>query len=154
MFLKNIPTSQTFSFKNLCQCSLISQTLTNIQLTWNQLKNIYRSIYSLDLVKLKTLKTYIVSNWANRFIQTFKFPAIPFIYLVPKPDKSFCLCVNYQGLNNLTIKNQYPLFLIRKLLTWVKKAKQFTQFYLINAYHHKKIKKSNKWKMAFKTQYN
>lgn len=33
-----------------------------------------------------------------------------------KPDGNFCLCIDYQGLNNLTIKNYYPLPLIGKTL--------------------------------------
>ena len=43
-----------------------------------------------------------------------------------KPDGSLRLCVNYQGLNNLTIKNQYLLPLINKSLDQLGRAKRFT----------------------------
>lgn len=65
----------------------------------------YRSIYSLGLVELKSLKTYIKINLDNRFIQPFKSPVKALIFLVRKPNKSLCLYVYYHGLNNLIIKN-------------------------------------------------
>ena len=63
----------------------------------------YRPIYSLGLVKLKTLKTYIETNPANEFIQPSKFPAKAPIFFVKKPYKSLCLYIDYYGLNNLRL---------------------------------------------------
>ena len=74
----------------------------------------YRPIYSLEPVEFKTLKTYIKTNLANGFIRVLKSPAGAPILFVRKPNSSFRLYVNYQGLNNLTIKNCYPLPLIGK----------------------------------------
>ena len=76
----------------------------------------YEPIYSLGLVDLETLKTYIKINLANDFIRPSKSPAGVSILFVGKPDGSLRLCVDYQGLNNLTIKNQYLLPLIDKSL--------------------------------------
>ena len=45
-------------------------------------------IYSLGLVKLKTLKTYIETNLINGFIYFFKFPARAPILFDQKPDGS------------------------------------------------------------------
>ena len=73
-------------------------------------------IYSLGPVELETLKTYIETNLANGFIRPSKSPAGAPILFDRKPDGSLHLCVDYQGLNNLTIKNRYPLPLIDKSL--------------------------------------
>ena len=62
-------------------------------------------IYSLGPVELETLKTYIETNLANGFIRPSKSLAGAPIFLDRKPDRSFCLCVNYRGLNNITIQN-------------------------------------------------
>ena len=62
-------------------------------------------IYSLGLVELETLKTYIKINLVNSFIQPFKLPARAFILFDKKSNKSLYLCVNYQNLNNIIIKN-------------------------------------------------
>ena len=76
----------------------------------------YRPIYSLDLVKLKILKTYIKTNFFNNFIWPSKSPAGALIFFIGKLDGNLYLCVNDWGLNNFTIKNKYLLSLISKLL--------------------------------------
>ena len=76
----------------------------------------YRLIYSLGPIELETFKTYIEIKLANGFIWLSKLPASALIFFVRKLNSSFYFCVNYQGLNNLTIKNRYPLPLINKSL--------------------------------------
>ena len=85
----------------------------------------YRPIYSLGPVELETLKTYIETNLANGFIRPFKSPASAFIFFVRKANGSLRLCMDYRGLNNLTIKNQYLLPLIGESLDWLSQAKRF-----------------------------
>ena len=66
---------------------------------------LFRSIYSLGLIELKTLKTYIKTNLANGFIRSSKSPAGAPILFDKKPNESLRLYVDYQSLNNITIKN-------------------------------------------------
>ena len=73
-------------------------------------------IYSLEPVELETLRTYIETNLANGLIRSSKSPVRALILFDKKLDGSFRLCVDYRGLNNITIKNQYPLPLIGKSL--------------------------------------
>ena len=82
-------------------------------------------IYSLRPVELETLKTYIKTNLANGFIRPSKSPARAPILTNRKPNRSLRLCMDYRGLNNLTIKNRYPLSLISKSLNRLGRAKQF-----------------------------
>ena len=65
----------------------------------------YDLIYSLGPVELETLKTYIENNLANGFIKPSKSPAGILILFDKKPDGTLKLCVDYQNLNNLIIKN-------------------------------------------------
>ena len=65
----------------------------------------YGSIYSLRPVELETLKAYIETNLANGFIRPSNSPTGALILFNQKSDGSLQLCVDYQGLNNLTIKN-------------------------------------------------
>ena len=83
-------------------------------------------IYSLGPIELEMLETYIETNLANGFIRSSKSPARAPILFDWKPDGSFCLCVNYRGLNNITIKNQYLLPLIGESLDWLGQARRFT----------------------------
>ncbi len=61
--------------------------------------------------------------------------------------------MNYQDLNNLTIKNWYPFLLLGKALNYLSWTKQFIQLDLTSAYHWMRIQKGNEWKTAFYTRY-
>ena len=111
-------------------------------------------IYSLGPVELEMLKTYIKTNLANGFIRPSKSPTGTSILFNWKPDESFRFCIDYQGLNNITIKNQYPLPLIGKSLDQLGRAKQFTKLDLTNAYHRIRKCEGDKWKTVFKTWYD
>ena len=110
-------------------------------------------IYSLGLVELEMLKTYIETNLANSFIRPSKFSVNAPVLFDWKPDENLRLCVNYRGLNNITIKNQYLLSLIDELLDQLNRARRFTQLDLTIAYHWMRICKGNEWKTVFWTRY-
>ncbi len=113
----------------------------------------YGSIYALSPVELETLKTYIETHLKTGFIWPSKSPAGAPILFDKKPNGSLHLCIDYQGLNNLTIKNRYPLPLIREALDRLDRAKRFTQLDLTNAYYWMRIQEGDKWKTAFRTRY-
>ena len=83
----------------------------------------YGLIYRLSPVELKIFKTYIKTNLANSFILALKLLTDALILFFYKLDDSLHLFVNYQGLNNLTIKNWYPLSLIEESLDWLSQVK-------------------------------
>ena len=114
---------------------------------------LFGPIYSLGLVELETLKTYIKTNLANGFIRYFKSLMRASILFDRKPDRSFRLCVNYRGLNNIIIKNRYLLPLIGELLDRLDQTRRFTQLDLTNTYHRMRICEVNQWKTAFWTWY-
>ena len=99
------------------------------------------------------LKIYIQTNLANGFIRPSRLPANAPILFICKKDGSFWLCVDYWGLNNLIIKNRYPLPLIGKSLERLGRAKHFTQLDLTNTYHQMRIRENDEWKTAFQTWY-
>ncbi len=104
----------------------------------------YNPIYSLRPVELETLKAYIENNLAGGFIRPFKSPTGAPIFFDKKPDSSLRLCMDYQGLNNLTIKNWYPLPLVEESLNWLCRARRFTQLDLTNAYHRMRTREGDK----------
>ncbi len=105
-------------------------------------------------MELEALKTYIETHLKTGFIRSSKSPTGAPILFDKKPDGSLRLCVNYQGLNNLTIKNRYLLLLIGEALDCLGQAKRFTQLDLTSAYHQMRIREGNKWKTAFRIRYS
>ncbi len=65
----------------------------------------YAPIYTFSSVELENLKAYIKTYLKTGFIQPFKSSAGTLIFFDKKLDVNFCLYVDYQSLNNLTIKN-------------------------------------------------
>ena len=66
-------------------------------------------IYGLSEPELEALRTYLDENLAKDFIQPSKSPAGAPILFAKMKDGSLCLCVDYRGLNKITIRNRYPL---------------------------------------------
>ncbi len=99
----------------------------------------YGPIYALSLVELETLKAYIETHFKTGFIRPSKTSGGASILFNKKPDSSLCLCMDYRGQNNLTIKNRYPLPLIGKALDQLGQAKQFTQLDFTSAYYRMRI---------------
>jgi hypothetical protein len=54
------------------------------------------------------------------------------------------LCIDYQGLNRITVKNRHPLPLITKLLERLVQAKFYTKLDVRKAYYRIRIKKRDK----------
>ena len=82
----------------------------------------YGPIYSLGPVESETLKMYIETNLANSFIRSSKSLAKAPILFDKKLEESLQLCADYRGLNNFTIKNQYPLLFVRESLDHLRQA--------------------------------
>ena len=76
-------------------------------------------------MELESLKAYIETNLANGFIRPSKSLASASILFNWKLDSFFRLCIDYQDLNNLIIKNWYLLPLIKEALNKLERAWQF-----------------------------
>ena len=63
------------------------------------------------------------------------------------------LCVDYRPLNEVTIKNKYPLPRIDLLFDQLARAKVFSKIDLSSGYHQIKIKPEDIPKTAFTTRY-
>jgi len=75
------------------------------------------------------------------------------ILFIPKKDRGLWLCINYRGLNKVTIKNRYPLPLINETLDRLVRTKIFTKLNLKNTYYYIYIRDDYKWKIVFRTHY-
>ena len=78
-------------------------------------KPVFQSIYRLIEQKLKKLQTYLDKNLAKEYIKSLILLAGYLIIYVSKKNGTKQLCVDYQQLNNITIKNWYSLPLINKI---------------------------------------
>ena len=113
----------------------------------------WRPLYGMCELELSTLRDFLKDNIEKGFIQQSSSPARAPVLFVKKKDSSLRLCVDYRGLNDITVKNRYPLPLIQETLDWVGKAKIYTKLDLRGAYNLLRIKSGEEWKTAFGTRY-
>lgn len=107
----------------------------------------------MSRAELEALKKYLEENLSKKFIQHSSSPAGAPVLFVKKSDGSLRLCVDYRGLNEITVKNRYPLPLIQETLSRLSKARWFTKLDLRGAYNLVRIAKGEEWKTAFRTRY-
>ena len=110
-------------------------------------------IYGLSESELEALRIYLASNLVKGFIQPSKSPAEAPILFVKKKDGSLRLCVDYRGLNKVTVRNRYPLPLIPALLDRLRTGHIFSKIDLRGAYNLVCNNPWDEWKTAFRTRY-
>ena len=110
-------------------------------------------LYSLSKPELQALRQWIDENLSKGFIRASSSPAGAPILFVKKKDDSLRLCVDYRGLNEGTIKNRYPLSLIRETLMQLSKARYYTTLDVRGAYNLLRVAEGEEWKTAFRTRY-
>ena len=76
---------------------------------------------------------------AAGFIQPSKSPFGAPILFVKKKDGTMRMCVDYRALNNITIKNSYPLPRVDELFDRLQGAKYFSKIDLRSGYHQIRI---------------
>ena len=78
---------------------------------------------------------------------TFASPA----FLLPKKDGEVCLFIDYRKLNELTVKEQYPLPKITDIFNQLHGAKIFSQIDLNSGNHQIEVASEDKHKTSFVT---
>jgi hypothetical protein len=79
-------------------------------------------IYPLSPVEQKGLDEFIEENLMSGHIRSSKSPMAAPCFFIKKKDGSLHLIQDYHALNNITVKNRYPLLLISELIKCLKGA--------------------------------
>jgi len=89
----------------------------------------------------------------KKFIRPSSSPWGAPVIIVEKKDGTQRMCVDYRSLNEVTIKNKYPLPRIEDLFDQLRGAKVFSKIDLRSGYHQLRIRPSNIPKATFTTRY-
>jgi hypothetical protein len=110
-------------------------------------------LYSLSRPELVALKAFLEENLTKGFIRQSSSSAGAPILFVKQGDGSLRLVVDYRGINEITVKNRYPIPLIRETLMGLSKARWFTKLDVRGAYNLIRMAEGEEWKTAFRTRY-
>jgi hypothetical protein len=109
--------------------------------------------YRMFVEELQELKKQLTELHEAGYIRPSSSPwGAPVLY-VQKKDVSQRMCVDYRSLNDVTIKNKYPLPRIDDLVDQMRGARVFSKIDLRSGYHQMKIRPSHIPKTAFSTRY-
>jgi hypothetical protein len=108
-------------------------------------------VYPLSLTEQKELDEFLEENIRTGRIRPSKSPMASPVFFIKKKDGSLRLVQDYRALNELTIKNRYPLPLISELVNKLKGARYFTKLDVRWGYNNVRIKEGDEWKAAFRT---
>jgi hypothetical protein len=113
----------------------------------------FRRAYRLSIAETKELKVQLDELEKQGFIQRSKSPYGAPVMFVKKKDGTLRLVVDYRMLNNVTIKNRYPLPLTDELFDLVHGARYFSKIDLRTGFYQIKIADNDREKTAFLTRY-
>jgi hypothetical protein len=114
---------------------------------------IYKIPYRMATPELAELKEHIKEFVEKGFIHPRSSPWGAPIIFVPKKDGTQRLCVDYRALNEVTVKNKYPLPLIDDLFDQLHGACVFSKIDLRLGYHQLKIRECDMPNTAFVSRY-
>ncbi len=108
-------------------------------------------LYSISGPEKKAMTDYIETSLKAGLIRPSSSPAGAGFFFVGKKDGSLRPCIDYSPLNDITIKNRYPLPLMSTAFDQLQQARIFTKLDLRNAYHLIRIREGDEWKTGFNT---
>src|SRR5713101_2589602 len=106
-------------------------------------------IYNLSPDKQKQLEVFLDENLKSGHIHPSKSPMASPFFFIKKKSGELRPIQDYRKLNDMTIKNSYPLPLISEFIDKLKGAKVFTKLDIQWGYNNVHIKEGDKWKAAF-----
>nr|GEZ67374.1 putative reverse transcriptase domain-containing protein [Tanacetum cinerariifolium] len=112
-----------------------------------------RAPYRLAPSEMQELSNQLQELIDRGFIRPSTSPWGAPVLIFKKKDGSFKMCINYQELNKLTIKNLYPLPRIDDLFDQLQGSSVYSKINLRSVYHQLRVRDEDTPKNAFRTRY-
>jgi hypothetical protein len=114
---------------------------------------IFKRDYRVSGLELVELKKQIDELSEKGYIRPSTSPWATPVLFVEKKDGTRRMCIDYRALNEVTIKNKYPLPRIEDLFDQLRGANVFSKIDLRSGYHQLRIRPSDILKTTFITMY-
>ncbi|GJS67386.1 putative reverse transcriptase domain-containing protein [Tanacetum coccineum] len=112
-----------------------------------------RAPYRLAPSEMQELSNQLQELADRGFIRPSTSPWGAPVLFVKKKDGSFRMCINYQELNKLTVKNRYPFPRIDELFDQLQGSSVYSKIDLRSGYHQLRVRDEDIPKTAFRTRY-
>nr|GFA69475.1 putative reverse transcriptase domain-containing protein [Tanacetum cinerariifolium] len=108
--------------------------------------------YRLTPSEMKELAEQLKELSNKGFIRPSSSPWGAPVLFVKKKDGSFRMCIDYQELNKLTVKDRYPLQRIDDLFDQLQGSSVYSKINLRSGYHQLRVQEEDIPKITFKTR--
>nr|GFC74715.1 putative reverse transcriptase domain-containing protein [Tanacetum cinerariifolium] len=108
-----------------------------------------RAPYRLAPFGMKDLSEQLKELSDKGFIRPSSSPWGAPVLIVKKKDGSFRMCIDYQELNKLRVKNRYPLPRIDDLFDQLQRSSVYSKIDLRLGYHQLRVREEDIPKTAF-----
>jgi hypothetical protein len=108
-------------------------------------------IYPLAPGEQEALDKFIKEHLKKGYIRQSNSPYASPFFFIKKKDGKLRPVQDYRQLNKWTVRNKYPLPLIKELIARLRNKVWFTKFDVRWGYNNVRIKHGDQWKAAFKT---
>jgi transposase InsO family protein len=108
-------------------------------------------LYPMSPSEQVELDKFLDENLKSGRIRPSKSPMASPVFFIKKKDGSLRFVQDYRKLNEITIRNRYPLPLIPDIMSRVTGAKFFTKLDVRWGYNNIRIREGDEWKAAFRT---
>ena len=98
----------------------------------------------------KALDEFITEQSSKGYIRPSKSPYASPLFFIRKKDGKPRPVMDYARMNKWTVRNTYPLPLIKELINQLGRRQWFTKFDIRWGYNNVRIKEGDEWKAAFK----
>lgn len=112
-----------------------------------------KKAYGVSRQEGEVIKAYIEDMKGKKYIRNSTSQYAAPTLIVKKPDGGLRVCVDYRGLNALTIKNRNTPPLIKETLQRLCKARFYSKFDIIAAFNEIRMRPGDEHKTAFITRY-
>ncbi|XP_073121898.1 uncharacterized protein [Henckelia pumila] len=113
---------------------------------------ISKAPYRMAPLELKELKDQLEDLLNKGYIRPSVSPWGAPVLFVRKKDGSMRLCIDYRQLNQVTVKNRYPLPRIDDLFDQLQGSSVYSKIDLRSGYHQLRVRESDVSKTAFRTR--
>ena len=114
---------------------------------------ISRVPYRIAPAEMKELRAQLDELLNHGFIRQSQSPWGAPVLFVKKKDGSLRMCIDYRGLNKVTIRNKYPLPRIDDLFDQLIGAQWLSKIDLRSGYHQLRVAKKDVEKTTFLTKF-
>ena len=105
--------------------------------------------YKIPYAQREQIEKQIGDMLTNNIVRPSTSPWSSPLVIVPKKDGTKRMCVDFRKINNVTVKNSYPLPDITDILSSLKDAKIFSSLDLRSGYWQIEMEEKDKGKTAF-----